>query len=64
MPEGLIVDVGVADTVIVNEFEVAVAGLAHALLLVRIQVTISLFCNAVVEKVALFVPALFPFILH
>lgn len=56
--------VGIGVTVTVMELELAVVGLAHASLLVKVQVITSLFCNVVDEKVALFVPALLPLTFH
>jgi hypothetical protein len=43
---------------------VAVAGTAQAALLIITQVTTSPLVRELLEKVALFVPALFPFTCH
>ena len=51
-------------TVIVMEFDVAGLPVTHVLLEVNSQVTTSLFTNAVVVNVELFVPALVPFTFH
>lgn len=51
-------------TVIVIALDVAVDGLAHAREEVIIVVTISLFNNVALWKVALLVPAFTPFTFH
>lgn len=56
--------VGIGVTVTVMELELAVVGLAHTSLLVKVQVIASLFCNVLDEKVALFVPTLLPLTFH
>ena len=51
-------------TVIVMEFDVAGLPVTHVLLEVNSQVTTSLFTNASVVNVELFVPASVPFTFH
>lgn len=70
--EGLLPDVTemdtegatVADRLMVIEFEVAVAGLAHADEEVMTQLTMSVFANVELVKVALFVPTSAPSTFH
>jgi hypothetical protein len=50
--------------VMVIPFDVAVAGLAHAELEVKTQVTVWLFVMVVEVKAELFVPAFTPFTFH
>jgi hypothetical protein len=51
-------------TVIVSELLLTVSGVAHAALLIIVQLTASLFAMPVLVNVALLVPAFVPFIFH